>query len=197
MRGIGEEVYANTLDSPRDCNFKPDRWPLSRTYVIISIAVILLVAWAIMIRYSGEEVSVDPSELAFKGTEIGGGNTIKVGVISGEDPIWVYGTNEEMISQYSQTGYVDHLDGEAYGLGPHEREVIEYKVPYDGNWGVAVQSQNMRLTGDHGADFKIQLIYPPSDGHYRYSFPFHYLTLIIFIMVFITDFYLHKLGKNL
>ena len=187
---LQEEPTETTADKTHELEVESETrtnsvWPWTLTYVIITIAVVLLIAWALMVRYGGDEMSVGVSEIAFEGTELNAGDTVKIAVISQDEPLTIYGTSKDEFSHYSQTGgYFECLD--YCSMDPNERQVIEYTVPTDGTWGIMVKGPD-----DDRANFKMQFLEPLTDGHVRFTFIPAYLILMALVVILASLFIRH------
>ena len=184
---LQEEPTETTADNMNELEVESEArtntdWPLTRMYVTITIAVVLLVAWAIMVRYGGDEMSIGISEIAFEGSELNTGDTVKIAVISHDETRVIYGISKSEASHHAETGgYFEHQDYTQ--MEPNDRQVIEYTVPYTGTWGIMVKGPD-----DDRTNFKVQSLEPLTNGHVRYTFIPAYLILMVLVVILVSLF---------
>jgi len=144
----------------------------SHPWIIIIIAATILVAWTVMIMEGGDTVprvgDHEPFRYVaditmFVGIDVNEGDTIKIAIISQDDPLKVYTTEKARIKKDGSFGYLDKQN-----LGPNQRFVIEYTAPSNGVWGIVIQ----------GCDAKVQFLEPHVIGHIRYTFIPVYIIMI-------------------
>ena len=163
-------------------------WPSTRTYIIFAVSIVLVVAWIFMVRYGGEEKSVGVLERGFSGVSVNEGDTVKIAVISQDDPIKVYGTNKEKFSE-STYDHFEYLEGTRYKMNPNERGIVEYTALSGGIWGVAVEGP-----GDCRVSYRVQILEPLIAGHVRYNIFIPVFIFLVLIVLLVVD--LHQYRKQ-
>lgn len=154
----------------------------TRTYVVVVVIVVLLVSWLLLVRYGGEARSVGVLERGFSGVSVEEGDTVEIAVVSGDEPLTVYGTSKDKFSE-SSTESLEYLKNQRYRLNPNDRGVVEYTAPSDGIWGIAVEGP-----GDCRVNYRVQVVKPPIIGHIRYTFIPFYVILVLAATLPVADY---------
>jgi len=167
---------------------KPPKWPRDSTFIIISIFTVLIIIWVIFVLFGGEKIFFGPEQSVFSGISADEGDTIKIVVISGDVPITVYATSQTN-SRITPLKYLDEME---FKLGPHERQVVEFKALNNDKWGVVVVAPNFER-----AYYRIQLLEPAAPGHIRYTWVPLIPIVSSFSILMMLDYALYYMKKNI
>ena len=165
---------------------KPPKWPRDSTFIIISIFTVLIIIWVIFVLFGGEKIVFGPEQSVFSGISADEGDTIKIVIISGDVPIIVYATSQTN-SRINPLKYLDEME---FKLGPHERQVVEFKALNNDKWGVVVVAPESERTY-----YRIQLLEPAAPGHIRYTWAPLIPIVLSFSILMTVDYALYYVKK--